>query len=77
TLSWTASVTGCCAITNYTIMYPEPFSDVIPTTTVGNVTTATITLKPATQYLVVVSASDSGGHSSPSSNSLTIVTPAT
>ncbi|MFI9643471.1 cellulose binding domain-containing protein [Micromonospora sp. NPDC051925] len=77
TLSWTASVPGCCAITNYTIMYPEPFSDVIPTTTVGNVTTATINISPTHQYTIRVAAKDSAGHTSPWSNQIIVVAPAT
>ncbi|WP_328339431.1 cellulose binding domain-containing protein [Micromonospora sp. NBC_00421] len=77
TLSWTAAVPGCCDITGYTIGYFQAFYDLGETARVGNVTTATITLKPATQYRFYVQASDSGGHSSPSSNPLTIVTPAT
>ncbi|SCG56839.1 fibronectin type III domain-containing protein [Micromonospora rifamycinica] len=77
TLTWTAAVPGCCAITNYTIMYPEAFSDVIPTTTVGNVTTATITISPTRQYQIRVAARDSVGHTSPWSNQIIVVAPAT
>ncbi|WP_431974389.1 cellulose binding domain-containing protein [Micromonospora haikouensis] len=76
TLSWTASIAGCCAITNYTIMYPEPFSDVIPTTVVGNVTTATINISPTHQYNIRVAARDSEGHTSPWSNQIVVVAPA-
>ncbi|WP_433688311.1 cellulose binding domain-containing protein [Micromonospora carbonacea] len=77
TLTWTASVPGCCAITNYNIMYPEPFSDVIPTITVGNVTTATINISPTHQYNIRVAARDSTGHTSPWSNQIIVVAPAT
>ncbi|MEU4568975.1 cellulose binding domain-containing protein [Micromonospora sp. NPDC023956] len=77
TLSWTASTPGCCAITNYTIMYPEPFTDAIPTVTVGNVTTATINISPTRQYNIRVAAKDSTGHTSPWSNQIIVVAPAT
>ncbi|MFB9234919.1 cellulose binding domain-containing protein [Plantactinospora siamensis] len=77
TLTWTAAAPGCCAIAGYTVGYFPAFYDLGTSVDVGNVTTATITLKPATQYRLFVSAKDSAGHSSPTSDSVTIVTPAT
>ncbi|KXK62470.1 hypothetical protein AWW66_08250 [Micromonospora rosaria] len=77
TLTWTAAEPGCCDITGHTIGYFQAFHDLGESVRVGNVTTATITLRPATQYRVIVQATDSAGHSSPSSDPLTIITPAT
>jgi chitodextrinase len=78
TLAWTASSPGCCAIAGYTISYNQAYNDVVWGMSVGNVTTATVTtgIVPASQYSFQVSAKDSLGHSSPTSNSVTVVTPA-
>jgi cellulase/cellobiase CelA1 len=73
TLSWTASP----GATGYQITYYQAFNDVIWSQTVGNVTTATVTgyILPTRQYSFRVSALDDGGYS-PSSNTVTVVTPA-
>src|SRR5262245_28615444 len=43
TLTWTASTPGCCAVTGYDIHWLMTFDDVVYTTSVGAVTTATLT----------------------------------
>ena len=75
TLTWTAPVRG--QATGYSISYVNPFSDVPGGTTVGNVTTATVTqgVSPATQYRVTVGAFDAAGHWASSTESIVIVTP--
>jgi hypothetical protein len=77
TLTWTASVRGCCAVTGYDILYQQAFNDIFWTASVGNVTTATITaeIRPGQQYRFWVSAHDDLGHRSGSSALLTVVTP--
>jgi hypothetical protein len=79
TLTWTASRPGCCGIEGYDISYHQAFDDVIRLTTVGNVTTATITtgIQSRQQYTFGVTARDTMGRRSPGSNSVTVVTPAT
>ncbi|MDI5937174.1 hypothetical protein BSA16_07850 [Micromonospora sp. Rc5] len=77
TLTWTASTPGCCAIEAYVIEYAPPFTDAIPLTMVGNVTTATIRLSPTNEYRIRVSARDTTGHTSPWSNRIVVMTPAT
>ncbi|MGX6600876.1 cellulose binding domain-containing protein [Micromonosporaceae bacterium Da 78-11] len=79
TLSWTASNPGCCLVAGYDISYYQAFNDIYWTTSVGNVTTVTITsnIRAATQYAFRVSARDVTGQNSPVSNSVTVVTPAT
>ncbi|WP_228987165.1 fibronectin type III domain-containing protein, partial [Micromonospora sp. DH13] len=77
TLTWTASTPGCCAIEAYVIEYAPPFTDAIPLTMVGNVTTATINISPTHQYNIRVAARDSAGHTSPWSNQIIVVAPAT
>lgn len=78
TLTWTASRRGCCDIEGYDISVHPAFNDVIWIERVGDVTTATITsnIRPATQYTFQVTARDGVGHSSASSNAVTVVTPA-
>lgn len=79
TLTWTAATPGCCAIAGYDITYYQAFDDVIYSTSVGVVTTSTITgyLRPGQQYSFRVAARDSLGHRSNSSDALTVVTPVT
>ena len=78
TLTWTASTPGCCAVTGYDILYQRAFNDVYSTTSVGNVTTVTLTsdVRPAAEYRIWVYAHDGLGHQSPSSSRLVVVTPA-
>ena len=77
TLTWTASTRGCCAVTGYDINYYELYNDVVYRTSVGNVTTATLTsyLRPTGQYRISVTAHDDLGHTSLSSTSILVVTP--
>jgi len=77
TLSWTASTRGCCQVTGYDISYLQKFYDVGWSTSVGNVTTATVTtgIRPGQQYSFVVAAHDDLGHRSSGSNLLVLVTP--
>lgn len=78
TLTWTASRVGCCSIEAYQITYLRAFDDVVQLARVGNVTTATITgLSRTTQYSFRVAAIDFQGRYSASSNTVTVVTPAT
>jgi len=78
TLTWTASTPGCCAVAGYDITYYQVFNDVIWRISLGNVTTATLTsdIRPASQYRISVTAHDSLGHTSLSSNTVEVVTPA-
>jgi cellulose 1,4-beta-cellobiosidase len=77
-LAWTASAPGCCAVAGYDITWTQAFNDVVATQVVGNVTTYTFTIvRPATQYNFRVAARDDAGRRSNSSNSVTVVTPAT
>jgi hypothetical protein len=76
TLTWTASTPGCCPITAYVMSMAQPFTDVVGGTRVGNVTTATVPVSPNGQYTISVRAEDGLGHSSTSSNSITLVAPA-
>lgn len=77
TLSWTASQHGCCPVDHYVITYYQAFNDVIWSTTVGNVTTATVTgnINAGQQYRFQVSAVDDVNHQSAFSNAVTVVTP--
>jgi len=77
TLSWTAAPRGCCAVVAYDITYTQAFNDIVWSTQVGNVTTATITgnISRAKQYSFYVSARDDMGRRGPSSNSAQVVTP--
>jgi cellulose 1,4-beta-cellobiosidase len=79
TLAWTASTTGCCAIATYIVNRTLAFNDVVSSQDVGNVTTVTFNtdIRPASQYSFSVSARDSLGHSSASSNSVVVMTPIT
>ncbi|MDQ7904952.1 cellulose binding domain-containing protein [Phytohabitans sp. ZYX-F-186] len=79
TLTWTAATPGCCAVTAYDITYTQAFNDIVWSTQVGNVTTATVTanISRAKQYSFYVSARDSMGRRSPASNSVQVVTPNT
>ncbi|MEK8107218.1 fibronectin type III domain-containing protein [Micromonospora sp. M12] len=79
TLTWTAATPGCCAITGYDITYYQAFDDVVLSTSVGAVTTTTITgsLRPGRQYSFRVAALDSLGNRSVSTDALTVVTPVT
>jgi chitodextrinase len=77
TLSWTASKPGCCPVTAYVISYFPAFYDVGSQLTVGNVTTATLTVKSGTEYRITVSARDDMGRWSASSAALRVVTPVT
>lgn len=79
TLTWTPSQRGCCEIVGYDIFYIPAFYDVGYQHQVGNVTTTTITanISRARQYSFVVSARDSMGRRSASSNQLVVVTPNT
>ncbi|WP_432906189.1 fibronectin type III domain-containing protein [Micromonospora matsumotoense] len=61
TPTWTAAEPGCCDITGYTIGCSQAFYDPGASVRVGNATTATVTLKPATQYRFYLQAIDSGG----------------
>ena len=79
TLSWTAAVFAGAPIVGYDIQYLQAFNDVIWDTTVGNVTTTTITanIQRATQYRFTVRTKDSFGRFSPSTTSVLVVTPFT
>jgi hypothetical protein len=79
TLSWTASTAGCCSIAGYDILYMQAYNDIGWTQQVGNVTTATVTanLARTRQFTFVVSARDSMGRRSPSSNQVVVVIPNT
>ncbi|MFG1913214.1 cellulose binding domain-containing protein [Micromonospora sp. NPDC048898] len=79
TLSWTAARPGCCAVTGYDITYYQAFDDVVYSASVAAVTTTTITnyIGPGRQYSFRVTARDSLGHRSPSTDTLTVVTPVT
>jgi chitodextrinase len=79
TLTWTASVRGCCEIAGYDIPYYQSFDDVVRLHTVGNVTTATVTagIVPRQQYSFQVMARDTMGRRSGWSTTVTVVTPAT
>ncbi|MEU1883983.1 cellulose binding domain-containing protein [Micromonospora rifamycinica] len=79
TLTWTAATPGCCAIVGYDITYYMAFDDVVMSASVGNVTTTTISnyIAAGRQYSFRVSARDSVGHRSTSSDALTVVTPVT
>ncbi|MDG4801377.1 cellulose binding domain-containing protein [Micromonospora sp. WMMD980] len=79
TLGWTAARPGCCAVVGYDITYYQAFDDVIYSAAVGNVTGTTITnyLQPGRQYSFRVTARDSLGHRSASTDTLTVVTPVT
>jgi endoglucanase/cellulose 1,4-beta-cellobiosidase len=79
TLSWTASTRGCCEIVGYDIMYFRAWYDVGNVHQVGNVTTATVTtgILPTKQYTFTVTARDSMGRRSTSSNQVVVVTPNT
>jgi len=76
-LSWTASTPGCCAVTGYDITYGQSFGDLLRLTTVGAVTTVTITegIYPAQQYRFSIQAKDTLGPPS-AATSITLVTPA-
>jgi hypothetical protein len=76
-LSWTASTPGCCAVVGYDITYNQAFDDILRRTTVGAVTTVTITegIYPARQYRFSIQAKDTLGHYS-TTTSITVVTPA-
>jgi hypothetical protein len=77
TLTWTAAPRGCCVIVAYDISYTQAFNDIVWQTSVGNVTTATIsTLSRASEYRFSVSARDDQGRRGASA-SVTFVTPAT
>ena len=77
TLAWTASRPGCCTVDHYEIRYSQAFNDVVLSTTVGNVSTATITagLVPGRQYSFQVTAVDTVNHRSAASDAVTVVTP--
>jgi hypothetical protein len=77
TLSWTASAAGCCGLAGYDISYNQRFNDIFWSTSVGNVTTVTITANIAAtqEYRFYVMARDSTGRRSTSSNLVTVVTP--
>ncbi|MEU7615292.1 cellulose binding domain-containing protein [Micromonospora rifamycinica] len=79
TLTWTAAKPGCCAIVGYDITYYMAFDDVVMSASVGNVTTTTISnyIGAGRQYSFRISARDSVGHRSTSSDALTVVTPVT
>ncbi|KWV31798.1 cellulose binding domain-containing protein [Micromonospora rifamycinica] len=79
TLTWTAATPGCCAIVGYDITYYMAFDDVVMSASVGNVTTTTISnyIGAGRQYSFRISARDSVGHRSVSSDTLTVVTPVT
>ncbi|GAA0525551.1 hypothetical protein GCM10010172_02510 [Paractinoplanes ferrugineus] len=75
TLAWTAS-TGDPV--DYSVSYFPAFGDIGYGQRVGNVTTATVTggIGPTSQIQFNVYAIDANGYSSPSSNTLVVVTPA-
>jgi hypothetical protein len=77
TLEWTASSRGCCAIAGYSITYRDVFNDIFWSMSVGNVTSVTVTenIRPTTQYSFRVSAFDSLGHTSGTSNEAQVMTP--
>ena len=76
-LTWNPATRGCCEIVAYDITYARAFNDVFTSTSVGNVTTATITsgIQPGQQYTFQVAARDSLGKRSLSSTPVTVVTP--
>jgi hypothetical protein len=78
TLSWTASRPGCCSVDHYVVTYSQAFDDVIWSTNVGNVTSATVTggINARQQYRFQVSAVDAVNHQSAASTAVTLVTPA-
>ena len=79
TLAWTASASGCCGVEGYDIFYTQAYNDIFWSQDAGNVTTFTLTsamsIRPATQYNLRVSARDGLGHRSAASNSVSVVTP--
>jgi hypothetical protein len=77
TLEWTASSRGCCPIAGYSITYRDVFNDIFWSVSVGNVTSVTVTenIRPTTQYSFRVSAFDSLGHNSGTSNEAQVMTP--
>lgn len=79
TLTWTAATPGCCAIAGYDITYYQEFGDIVFSTSVGAVTSTTITshLGSGQQYTFRLIARDSLGQRSNWSNALTVVTPVT
>jgi hypothetical protein len=78
-LAWTAARGGCCGVAGYDLTYTQAFNDVIFTQALGDVTTVTLTgnIRPTGQYSIRVNARDDVGHRSASSNTVTVVTPAT
>jgi cellulase/cellobiase CelA1 len=77
TLSWTASTPGCCPLLGYDVSVWLAFNDAIGLNHVGDVTTAVINLRPASQYTIQVYARGVDGRTSSGSNSVLVMTPAT
>ncbi|MGC4756599.1 cellulose binding domain-containing protein [Micromonospora trifolii] len=79
TLTWTAAMSGCCAIAGYDITYYQEFGDIVFSASVGAVTSTTITnsLGSGQQYTFRLIARDSLGQRSNWSDALTVVTPVT
>jgi hypothetical protein len=78
TLSWTASTPGCCPLLAYELSVWLAFNDVISLHRVGDVTTVVFTnVRPASQYTIRVYARDVDGRTSPESNAVIVMTPAT
>ena len=78
TISWTASAPGCCSVAGYDIVWGLQFNDVLNLTTVGAVTTATLTsgVRARSEYFFQLTAFDGVGHRSATSARLAVVTPA-
>ncbi len=77
TLTWTAPAPGCCGVSGYDILYYQAFNDIVWVQSVDNVTTAVVSanIRPITEYHFSVSAKDSLGHRSSSSNAVAVMTP--
>jgi hypothetical protein len=77
TLAWTASTPGCCAVSGYDILYYQAYNDIVWVQSVDAVTTAVVTanIRPGQEYRFSVSAKDSLGHRSGSSNMVAVMTP--
>lgn len=77
TLTWTAATPGSSPIVGYDVQYYQVFNDLIWRTSVGNVTSATVTtnIQPASQYRFTVIAKDALGHTSSGAATVVVVTP--
>ena len=77
TLSWTASVPGCCPVTGYQVLYERAFDDIRRAVSVGNVTSTTITVDiiPLMEYNFRLFATDAEGNTSLWGNTIKVITP--